>query len=236
MTMNKSVWTVNLLNLKNIKAPYIITGVTFLCMIIQDMIKVILSMNGSDLIEVIISSGDILWLLMPLAGIFIAAKNFRRLINLGGRRWNFFLGSLVTYLILSATVSLVSTLMYYTYERFMANTGYFLGVINLADVFGWSARGPVMIFLEQFAFLFLFAVFTHTLTAMQDKWYGWAADIAIAAIISVFTPIASLRASLVWFFNLILFHSSAFIQIAACIALGAVISAASLPVINRKSI
>ena len=72
--------------------------------------------------------------------------------------------------------------------------------------------------------------------AAQDKWYGWVADILIIAIISVFTPIAPLRAALVRFFNLIIFHSNAFIQIAACLILALVVYSLNKLLLARKAI
>lgn len=236
--MNKSVWMISKVNLKNIKAPYVITGVVFLLMLAQDVIKTIIAMTaGMDMSDdITISIGNMLWLLIPLAAIFIATKNFYRIMNLGGKRKNYFWGSFITYVILAGAVSFANTLIYYTYDRIIINMGYYGGVENLLEVFGWYAHGPIIAFLQQFAFLLLFAVFTHTLTAMQDKWYGWVTDIVIIAIISVFTPIAPLRAMEVKFFNLIIFQPNAFLQMIACLLLAALIYAISLPVFNRKSI
>jgi len=39
-------------------------------------------------------------------------------------------------------------------------------------VFGWFENGMIVAFFQQFPFRILLASFTHTLTAMQDKWYG----------------------------------------------------------------
>jgi hypothetical protein len=231
--MNKSAWTINGLNLKNLKAPYIITGVVFLAMLVQDVIKLITASGGG---QILISIGNMLWFLIPLAAIFIPAKNFRRAVNLGGKRKSIFTGSLITYLILSGAVSLTSTLIYYTYDNTIINTGAFAGMINLLEVFGWSAHGPVVVILQQFAFLFLLAVFTHTLTSLQDSWLGWTVDILIIAVIAVFTPIAPLHAVLVWFFYLIIFQANALAQILACLVLGGLIYALNLPIFSRKAI
>ena len=102
-------------------------------------------------------------------------------------------------------------------------------------VLGWMGNGPVVAFIQQFAFLLLLAAVIHTLTAAQDKWYGWAADILIIAVIAVFTPIAPLRASLAWFFNLIIFQS-AYIQIPACLVLAAAVYSLNKPILARKAI
>jgi len=227
--MNKSVIEVNRLNMQNIKIPYLITGTIFLVMLAQDVVKALTAHNSGNMVEQsLISIGNLLWLLIPLAAIFVATKNFRRLINLGCRRGNFFAGSLTTYFILAVVISLANTLIFYTYDRFINSTGYFYGVINCLEVFGWSINGPVIACIQQFAFLFLVATVTHILALMQDNWVGWVVDLIIIAVIIVFTPIA--------FFNLIIFQSNAFLQIISCLTLAVGLYALSYPALSRKKI
>jgi len=237
--MSKSIWTITKINLKNINVPYFVTGILVFLILVQTIIMILIPINGGENTD--ISIGCYLWLLPALAAIFIPARNFRRIINLGGKRENFFWGSLLTYAILAAMVSLANVFIHYFYDRFMETIGnydteFFGGIINLLEVFGWASRGAFVAFIQQFAFLFLFSAFTHTLTAAQDKWYGWVADVAIVVIISVFTPIAPLRAALAWFFNLLLFHQSAFVQITACIFLALGIYSLNKPILARKAI
>jgi hypothetical protein len=240
--MCKIIWNIAKINLKNLKAPYIITGVTTALMIVNIIVYSILALNGVNTSDQgFISAGNALWLLPVLAGIFIPAKNFRRIISLGGRRGNFFWGSLECYAVLSAAASFVNVLIYCTIDTFIQKTGYFdvnffAGVVNLVEVFGWIKHGVIAAFLQQFAFLLLFAVFTHTLTAVQDKWYGWVADVLLVAIISVFTPIAPLRSALAWFFTLILTHPNAFLQTFACMILSIAIYSLNRPIFARKVI
>jgi len=234
--MRKSIINIAKLNFRNLNVPYWVTGITCFTMLVQMIINSIVINNNME-----ISVGNYLWLLLVMAAIFIPTKNFRRIINLGGKRGNFFWGSLVTYAILACAVSLVNVVFNYGFDRLFEaspnfDRSYFGGVINLTEVFGWTRYGALVAFLQQFAFLFLFAVFVHTLTASQDKWYGWAADVAIIAIISVFTPIAPLRATLVWFFTAILFHPNALFQIVFCLVLAAAIYSLNRPIFNRKAI
>ncbi|MCL2773397.1 MAG: hypothetical protein FWD71_08600 [Oscillospiraceae bacterium] len=234
--MSKSALTVNKLNFKNLKVPYFITGITFAALLVQDIVQNIVGAfnRAAEADNHSVSIGNMLWLLIILAPIFIPALNLRRITNLGGKRKSFFIGNIWTYIILAAGVSLVSTIIYYTYDSLIENLGFIGKPLNAIEAFGWSSHVAVIAFIQQFAFLLLFAAFVHTLTAIQDKWYGWTADIVIVAIISVFTPIKPLRDAEVWFFNMIIFHSNAFVQIISCLVLAAVIYAVSLPVINRK--
>ena len=233
---NKSL-VVAKVNFRNIKLAYVITAIVICCLVIQDIVFIVLNLFGID-----VSAGDgtaglgnFLYLLVLLSAIFIPARNFRRLMNLGGKRDDFFYGCAMTYVIMAAAVSLAGIILYYTYERLLLV--YYDGwTLNVLYWFGWIARGPVIAFFQQFAFLFLLAVFTHTLTSAQDRWYGWAADILIVAIISVFTPIAPLRSSLVWFFNMIIFHPNAFLQITSCLVLAALVYWLSRPIFARKAI
>jgi len=235
--MNKSVWEATKLNLKTVRIPYAITASLFVFMLAVDLIKLFAFWSGSDIGEQTnVSIGNLIWLLIPLAAIYIAAKNLRRMVNLGGKRKQFFVGSFIGYLILAAAVSLAGTLMYYFYDSFILNTGMYKGLINLLDVWGWAVRGPVIAFIQQFVFLFLLAVLTHTLTLLQDSWHGWVIDVLIAVFIAVFTAIAPLRAALYGFFRLILFHPNAILQIAACAILAVGLYTLSYSALNRKKI
>lgn len=251
--MNNQTWVISKLNLKNIKTPYFVTALIFFIIFVQSIVYTIIAVSikrAGDQLQ--ISSGSYLWLLIIMAAIFIPTRNFRRIVNLGGKRDGFYWGSLMSYATLAGVVTIANTFLYYTYERFLLSTGYYAGFdaflqnnalidnhyisVNIVEVFGWLKNGAAIAFVQQFAFLFLLASVVHTLTAMQDKWYGWLTDAIIAAILGVFIPIAPLRVWLIDFFNLIIFNSNAFIQIAACILLALVVYGLSKPIIARKAI
>ena len=251
--MNKQTWTIAKMNLKNIKIPYFVTGLVILVTFVQSVIfTIIAAVGGNAGHQLSISSANYPWLLVLLAAIFIPARNFRKIVNLGGKRDDFFWGSMITYVVLAGAVSLANTILYYTYDHFLISTGTYVGVeafvrdtslmdshyviVNLIELSGWSANGIFFAVIQQFAFLLLLAAAVHTLTSIQDKWYGWAADVIIAAILAVFIPIASLRVWLIGFFNLIIFHSNAFLQISNCLMLAIVIYAFNKPILARKAI
>ena len=229
------------INLRSIKLAYIITAIVLFCILIQDVVMLIIGMArgvGYYGIEgnMTVSFGNYLFLLIILSAIFIPSMNFRKMMNLGGKRADFFRGCAAAYAIMAAAVSLVCVVLYYTYDRLMVSLLYNGGTMDVLYWFGWIENGAVVAFFQQFAFLLLFATFLHTLVAAQDKWYGWAADVLIVAIISVFAPIAPLRASLVWFFNLIIFNSNAVLQIAACLILAVAVYSLNKLILARKAI
>ena len=234
--MNSKAITAAKLNFRNMKLAAVITAITILAMLIQETVYIILAAfgNNAGASSTPVGVGNYFYLLVILAAIFIPVQNFHKMMNLGAKRNNFFWGSAVNYVVMAAGVSLVSAILYYTFDKFIVNY-HPEGVLNLVAVFGWAAHGPVAAFFQQFAFLLLLASFIHTLVAAQDKWYGLVADVLIVAIISVFTPIAPLRAALVWFFNLIIFQSAP-LQILACIVLASAIFTLNRPILARKVI
>jgi hypothetical protein len=223
--------------MRNIKPAYIITPVVLGGMILNYIIGIIIFASGGgwDMSENSnISSAWMLWLLPILAAILIPTRNFRRTMNLGGKRDTFFWGSLTIYALFAGIVS-VAVIVLDSIESFVVAEMNFGILWTSANVFGWSDYGVISAFFQQFAFLFLVAAFVHTLAAMQDKWHGWVADVLIIAIIAVFTPIAPLRAALAWFFNLILFESP-FLQIPICMLLAMAVFALNKPILARKAI
>jgi hypothetical protein len=224
------------LNLKNIRTAYFITGLLLVMMIAQIVVDIVLAIRGAYLGEQYgLSLGWFLWAAVALASVLIPAKNFKRVANLGGKRDGFRRGSLTVYAVLSGVTALASTVVYYALDRTVFRSGIFGYTLSAPDVFDWAPHGAIAVFFQQFAFLLLLAMFIHTLTSVQDKWYGWAADIALVAIISVFTPIAPLRAVLAAFFRTILFSSPP-LQISVCLILAAALYALSKPIYARKAI
>jgi hypothetical protein len=250
--MSKQIGTIAKLNLKNIRTPYFVTGIVTATMFVQTIVYAIIMANGGTSSQASPSFGNYFWLLIVMAAIFIPAKHFKKTVNLGGKRDGFFWGSLGTYAVLAGVVSLATATVHYTFDRALISTGNFASteaflqdfsfienhyvIFEVLEIFGWTARGPIFAVIQQFAFLLLLAVVVHTLTAIQDKWYGWVTDAVIAAILATFIPIPVLRPALLWFFEMILVHSNAAVQITVCLALSAVIYSLNKPIFARKVI
>lgn len=219
------------INLKQSGTAYGISAVV-LTLAIASYITSIFVPGSQD--NTTVAIGNFFYLLPLLMPIFIPAKNFNKLMNLGGKRRDFFTSCILVYLLVAAVVTLVSIVLHFTIDRYMVTQ--IAGVLDLLAVFGFMARGPVVAFLQMWAFLTMFSCVVHTLTLIQGRWYGFVVDVLIIAIISTFTPIAALRPALIWFFNLIIFHDIAIVQIASCLALGAAVYCASLIPIRNKRI
>jgi len=238
--MPKGIGVIAKLNLKNIHGAYWAAIISALVSFVNLTIFYIIAISAENPgNSSTIAPGAFVYLLVLVGAITIPASCFRRVINLGGRRDNFFWGALTAYAIMAVAGSLVNTTLFYTFDTFIQQSGYFGymgGVLNPMQAFGWTQNGFALAFLQQVAFLFLFAVFLHTWTSVQGRWYGWVTNVVIAAILAVFIPIAPLRATLVWFFNMIIFHDVAIVQIAACIVLAAVIYVLNRPIYEKKAI
>ena len=235
--MNKKLLAVAKINLLNGKMALFITAIVMGVMLIQDMVFMVLSLfgihAGKDQTQV--AMGNYLYLTVILGAVFLPTIHFRKMMNLGGKRDDFFRGCALTHIITAAAVSLAGVVLYYTYENFIIT--YYSGeTLNVLYWFGWIDNGPVVAFIRQFAFLVLLAAVAHTLSAAQDKWYGWVADALIIAVVSVFTPVAFLRQALIAFFYLVIFHPNAILQITACLAIAAAVYMLNKPILSGKAI
>lgn len=181
-----------------------------------------------------LAAGNYLFLFPILMAVFVPAKNFSKLMNLGGNRKNFFRSCFLLYAILSAAASLFSILLHYTVDPIILTK--ITAISDLFNAFGFLSRGVITAFFQMTAFLILVSCFFHTFTLIQGHWYGWLIDLLIIIILSVFIPIEPLRQMLILFFNLIVFHTSAIVQIVSCLILGTLIYTASLPSIKAKII
>ncbi|MDR1540928.1 MAG: hypothetical protein LBU32_23585 [Clostridiales bacterium] len=186
--MNTTMGIVKL-NLKYSKTPYIVIGIHLLVFFANTIVMLAIFGNTGEM-----AVGNYLYLLPVLMAIFSPAQNFSKILNLGGKRADVFKGNILTYTIICAAVSALVMLLTYTVDT--ATRGNPESVPTLADVFGFTANGGAVAFVQTFAFLLLFSCVLHTLTLANTRWYGWVADVLIVAVISVFTPIAPLRAAL----------------------------------------
>jgi hypothetical protein len=153
--------------------------------------------------------------------------------NLGAKRREWFEASIATYIIMVIITVVAGLLLRYTLDAFTLTR--ISAVYGMYEAFGFIQRGPLTAFFQMTAFMLLFCIVLHTITLLQSFWYGWLIDIVIVAIISVFTPIKPLRGALVWFFNQIIFHRSAVVQVLSCLILGSIVYVSSVIPLRGKS-
>ena len=200
------------------KVSFILTAIVVLCA----------TSSG----ETALSNGNYTWLLAGLTPFFFVFYDFTKLMHLGASKKDYFLGCLISYVILAAGISLVNTMIHLVIDPvYSART-----VINLMDVCRWTENGIAAAALQQMLFLLLLMVFLHVLLSMQAHWSGWLTDAILVVIICVFTPIAPLRAVLAGFFQLIMLNGNAVPHICICLLLSAALSLGGLAVLKRKTL
>ncbi len=226
----KSVRAITRINFKKTTwIAYLVAGLCFLNSFFQALICYLINYSENTPV----SEGNMLLLVLILAAVLIPAVNFRKIMHLNGKKADFFVGTLLNYIIFSAVISVLNLILLYTFDKAMSSV---LTIWNISDIFGWTGDGIIIAFLRQFAFYMLLGVTIHTLTAIQTFWWGWVTDLIIIAIISVFTPIAPLRKVLLDFFNIIIFNGNTAEHIVVCLALSAAIYSLNIPILSRKKI
>lgn len=224
----KKAFVVTKINFLNIKEVYII--VIFLLIVgVYNIIAGFVGLSDKNYVDM----ANYLYMLAILAPLFITARNFKKIIHLGGEKLQFYWGSLLNYVIIATCVSFLN-LVLYTLEDTMLSSH--LIIWNLVDIFGWYGHGMMVALIQQFAFIMLIEVFISTLTNMQAFWYGWLVDLLLVTIISVFVPTPMLRKLLIDFFYMIIFHSNVFLQIVSCFTLATGIYALNLLVLKRRKV
>lgn len=226
--MTKSL-VVAKINIKQSKLSYLITAICCGAQLVSAFVSFCIGAKDGGSVSI----GNLLFLSLILCAVFIPTLNFKKLMHLNVKKKDYFYGSFLNYILLSALFSVLNLVIFFTVDKlFMLRTG----IMNIAEIFGWIDNGIFLAFFQQFAFLLLTAVIIHTLTSLQNSWIGWTIDLIIAAILGVFIPIAPLRAYLIGFFDLTIFNSNAFAQIGICIILSVVIYFTNLLVLRNKKI
>lgn len=222
----KKAWMIAKINFSHLTPAYIITAV-FVIVGVWNLISCLTGLSDNTYVDM----GNYLYMLAVFAPIFIASRNFIRIMHLNGNKHDYYYGALLVYVIIAAAVSALSIILFTVTEAVFGSR---LEILNLMKVFSWWNHGVIAAFIQQFFFLLLVEVFVHTLTSIQNRWYGWLTDMLLIAIISIFIPIPMLRNLLAGFFNLIIFHANAMVQITCCLGLTIVLYGLSKPILQRK--
>ena len=182
--------------------------------------------------EVVLSSGNYIWLLAAMTPFFFVFYDYTKVMHLGASKRDYFIGCLISYGVLALGISLINTLIHLLIDPAYPAQA----VINLMDVCNWTENGIFVAGLQQMFFLLLVMVFLHVLLSMQPHWYGWLTDAILVAIICIFTPIAPLRSILAGFFQVVMLNGNGALHIGICLLLSAALSFAGLLVLKRKTL
>jgi hypothetical protein len=225
---SKAVWTVVKINFRQLLPAYIVTAAFFLVGM-YNLIACLSGMTDNYYVDMV----NYLYAFAVMAPIIISARSFKRVMHLNGKKETFYWGTMLNYVLIAAGISLTVIVFFVCTNAIFGSR---LIYNNLVDIFGWWKHGAVIAFVQQFLFLLLAEVFIHTLTSIQNRWYGWVVDGMLLTILTVFIPVPELRNVLIGFFNIIIYHSSVFVQMISCFALLVAGYLLYLPILRRKKI
>ena len=106
----KKSWVIAKINFRYSKLTYIITAVTVLAGT-SNLIQYLVFHDQSS--NRIVDSANYLYLALILAPIFIPALNFRKIMHLNGKKFDFYWGALINYGIIAAVVSLANIILFF---------------------------------------------------------------------------------------------------------------------------
>lgn len=211
------------------KAAYIITGICILAWIINVIVQFMVDGYDPDGI----STGNYFALIIILAPIFIVGKHYRKLINIGAKKMDFFKGCLINYVVFAVVVALIITAFEYVIDPSLFGSR-ITDILSFVRAFGWANSGALVCFVYQVGFYLFVSLFIHTLVLYQNMWIGWVADALIVVIISVFIPIAPLRAVLGDFFRATTFNPNFIMQFIYDVVIGVVLYISTLYNLAKK--
>lgn len=232
MTMLKKSFYVAQINRKQNKLAYFITGIIMFGLFVDLLVDAIFN-NNEDLYLSIV---NYLFVGMVLVAIFTVTLNYKKIINLGAKKMDYFFGCLIFYAMVAAFVALINTICYYSLDRIIMKSLDMTVNGNLLALAGWMKNGAIVGFLVQFFINMTVLVIVHTLTMIQNNWVGWLVDVLIIAVISVFLPITPLRNVIVFVLRILFFNSNHFLLILVNILFATVIYADSVISLKNKKI
>ncbi|MGO0861711.1 hypothetical protein, partial [Clostridioides difficile] len=104
--------------------------------LIITLIVVILSTTSSTS-SIAISRGNYTWLYIIMLPFFVVFYNFKKLINLGASKKDYYIGSMGLYLLSAIVVSLANTVIHISIDKWNTSQT----VVNLMDLCGWWQNG-----------------------------------------------------------------------------------------------
>ncbi|MCL2752131.1 MAG: hypothetical protein FWE62_05185 [Firmicutes bacterium] len=179
-------WIAAELNLRNIKIVYWLVGGVAFFLLILNLINLIGVRSGTYRYygAEFISLGFPLISLPAFAAVFMATRNFKRTVNIGGKRANHYWGSIMALVILCAAATLLNSFMYYVVERNLVKLDSIGYTTNWIEMFDWDfVKNAGVVIILQFSLLFFTSSIAFFFASIQDRWYGWVTDAAIVAIL-----------------------------------------------------
>jgi hypothetical protein len=152
-----------------------------------------------------VSAANLLTLFLIFVGSVLPVCFFRRVINLGATRKEYYLGILLIYALWAAFFAVIN-IIWFQLELILIRD--YEHTFNILEIFHWDQFGIVGMFVYQFgAYLFVLALLNLLFSGLQHA-AGWVIWAAFIAAIPIFTSIAPLRHKLADGLLALLFNDS----------------------------
>ncbi|MCR8644230.1 hypothetical protein NV379_16370 [Paenibacillus sp. N1-5-1-14] len=172
---------------------------------VNTLVSVIVSLSMGKGENTHVSIANIFTLLLVVVGTVLPGNFFKRMINLGATRKEYYVGILCVYSLLAAAFAVINIVWFqveigiiHLYEQ----------TFNILEIFHWNQFGLVGMFIYQFgAYLLVLSLFTLLISGSRHV-VGWVIWVFLIAAIPIFTSIAPLRAILTDGLLILLFNDS----------------------------
>ncbi|ANA80354.1 hypothetical protein C7121_05145 [Paenibacillus glucanolyticus] len=152
-----------------------------------------------------VSAANLLTVFLLFIGSVLPAGLFRRVMNLGATRKEYYAGMLLVYALWSAIFAMLNIIWLQIEIGFIRN---YENTFNILEIFGWSQFGIVGMFVYQFgAYLLLISLLNLLFSGLRHV-LGWVVWVVFIAAIPIFTSIPSLRHTLADGLQALLFNDS----------------------------
>ncbi|SDL85373.1 hypothetical protein [Paenibacillus jilunlii] len=180
---------------------YVILGVVAVSVLANIIVSLSVGIRENSQV----SAANLFTVFLVFVGSILPVQLFRRVVNLGATRKDYYYGILVVYVLCAAFFAVLNTVWF---ELEVSIIRSHESTYNILEIFGWSQFGIAGMLIYQFgAYLMLLSLLSLLFSGMRHI-VGWIIWVIILAAIPVFTSIAPLRHKLANGLMVLLFNDS----------------------------
>lgn len=190
-----------------------------------------LSVPGNNNIQV--SVGNLLAILLIVAAVNLPTVFFKKIVNLGATRQQYYTGLIVIHIFWSALFAVLNIAWLKLETGFLRE---YIATFNILEIFHWDQFNVFGMFLYQFGAYMLLVSILNLLFSCWKHVLGWVFWALLIAAIPIGTSIASLRAKVADGFLALLFNDSLLQGFGLTFGLSCLFFAAGWWFIKRRTI
>ncbi|MFP4016520.1 MAG: hypothetical protein ACLFUI_05765 [Halanaerobiales bacterium] len=128
---------------------------------------------------------------------------YKKIMDLGASRWDYYLGTLISYLIISALFAVLNVSGLYV-ELYLLDS--LRSYYNIITIFSWDHFGLIGMFVYQLSAYLLVLSFINFILSGIRQMVGIITAVLVAGITALFLSVGVLRVMIVKLLNLFLFN------------------------------